>query len=151
MGTPLGPGSVDQNRQLLYLLIVEDSPVDTANHHLLVQTRRRRRQHRVRKRLFGTSERPRLAVFRSSKHIYAQVINDQNATTLVSASTVEPEIKAELKYGGNKAAAAVVGRVVAQRAKKAGIDKICFDRRSYKYHGRVEALAQAAREAGLQF
>jgi len=125
--------------------------VDTANHHLLVQTRRRRRQHRVRKRLFGTTERPRLAVFRSSKHIYAQVINDQSATTLVSASTMDPEIKAQLKYGGNKAAAAVVGRVVAERAKKAGIDKICFDRRSYKYHGRVEALARAAREVGLQF
>ena len=118
--------------------------MDTANHHLLVQTRRRRRQHRVRKRLFGTTERPRLAVFRSSKHIYAQVINDQSATTLVSASTMDPEIKAQLKYGGNKAAAAVVGRVVAERAKKAGIDKICFDRRSYKYHGRVEALARAA-------
>ena len=125
--------------------------MDTANHHLLVQTRRRRRQHRVRKRLFGTPERPRLAIFRSSKHIYAQVINDQSATTLVSASTVDPEIKAQLKYGGNKAAATVVGRVVAERAKKAGIDKICFDRRSYKYHGRVEALARAAREAGLQF
>ena len=80
--------------------------MDTANHHLLVQTRRRRRQHRVRKRLFGTPERPRLAVFRSSKHIYAQVINDQSGTTLVSASTLDPEIKAQVKYGGNKAAAA---------------------------------------------
>jgi large subunit ribosomal protein L18 len=125
--------------------------VDTANHQLLVQTRRLRRQRHVRNRMFGTPERPRLAVFRSSKHIYAQVINDQTATTLVSASTVDPEIKAQLKYGGNKAAATIVGRVVAERAKKAGIDKICFDRRSYKYHGRVEALAQAAREAGLKF
>jgi large subunit ribosomal protein L18 len=125
--------------------------VDTANHHLLVQTRRLRRQRRVRKRLFGTSERPRLAVFRSSKHIYAQVINDQAGATLASASTMDPEVKAQVSYGGNKAAAAVVGRVVAERAKKAGIDKICFDRRSYKYHGRVEALAQAAREAGLLF
>ena len=125
--------------------------MDTANHQLLVQTRRVRRQHRVRKRLFGTPERPRLAVFRSSKHIYAQVVNDHNATTLVSASTLDPEIRAQLKYGGNKAAAALVGRVVAERAKRAGIDKICFDRRSYKYHGRVAALAQAAREAGLQF
>jgi large subunit ribosomal protein L18 len=125
--------------------------VDTANHHLLVQTRRLRRQRRVRKRLFGTPERPRLAVFRSSKHIYAQVINDHKGTTLVSASTLDPEIKAQVKYGGNKAAAALVGRVVAERAKQAGIDKICFDRRSYKYHGRVEALAQAARQAGLQF
>jgi large subunit ribosomal protein L18 len=79
------------------------------------------------------------------------MVNDQTGTTLVSASTLDPEIKAELKYGGNKAAATVVGRVVAERAKKAGIDKICFDRRSYKYHGRVEALAMAAREAGLVF
>jgi large subunit ribosomal protein L18 len=125
--------------------------VDIANHHLLVQTRRLRRQRRVRNRMFGTPERPRLAVFRSSKHIYAQVINDQSGTTLVSASTMDPEIKPQLKYGGNKVAAAVVGKIVAERAKKAGIDKICFDRRSYKYHGRVEALAHAAREAGLQF
>ena len=125
--------------------------MDTANHHLLVQTRRLRRQRRVRKRLFGTSERPRLAVFRSSKHIYAQVINDQAGATLASASTMDPEVKAQVSYGGNKAAAAVVGRVVAERAKKAGIDKICFDRRSYKYHGRVAELAQAARDAGLQF
>lgn len=125
--------------------------MDTANSHRQVQTRRLRRQRRVRNRLFGTPERPRLAVFRSSKHIYAQVINDQTATTLVSASTMDPEIKGQLAYGGNKAAAEVVGRVVAERARKAGIDKICFDRRSYKYHGRVEALAQAARAAGLQF
>ena len=125
--------------------------MDTANTHRQVQTRRLRRQRRVRNRLFGTRERPRLAVFRSSKHIYAQVINDQTATTLVSASTMDPEIKGQLAYGGNKAAAEVVGRVVAERARKAGIDKICFDRRSYKYHGRVEALAQAARAAGLQF
>jgi large subunit ribosomal protein L18 len=125
--------------------------VDIANHHLLVQTRRQRRQHRVRKRLVGTPERPRLAVFRSSKHIYAQVVNDHSGTTLASASTLDPEIRSQLKYGGNKAAAAVVGRVVAERAKKAGIDKISFDRRSYKYHGRVEALARAAREAGLSF
>jgi large subunit ribosomal protein L18 len=79
------------------------------------------------------------------------MINDQTGTTLVSASTVDPEIRAQLKYGGNKAAAVVVGRVVADRAKKAGIDRICFDRRSYKYHGRVAALAQAARDAGLHF
>ena len=125
--------------------------MDTANHHLLVQTRRKRRQHRVRNRMTGTPERPRLAVFRSSKHIYAQVINDKSGTTLASASTRDPEIRAQLTYGGNKAAATIVGRVVAERAKKAGIDKICFDRRSYKYHGRVAALAQAAREAGLQF
>ena len=116
-----------------------------------IQVRRQRRQHHVRRRLFGTSERPRLSVFRSSKHIYAQVINDASGTTLAAASTLDPEIRAQKSYGGNKAAASVVGRVIAERAKQAGIDKICFDRRSYKYHGRVEALAQAAREAGLQF
>jgi large subunit ribosomal protein L18 len=117
----------------------------------LVQVRRLRRQRHVRKRLFGTPERPRLAVFRSSKHIYAQVINDQNGTTIASASTLDPEIKGEHSYGGNKAAATVVGKLVAERARQAGIDKICFDRRSYKYHGRVQALADAAREAGLKF
>jgi large subunit ribosomal protein L18 len=105
----------------------------------------------VRKRLQGTAERPRLAVFRSSKHIYAQVINDTNGTTLASASTLDPDIRSQQAYGGNKTAAAIVGKKVAERAKQAGIDKICFDRRSYKYHGRVQALADAAREAGLQF
>ncbi len=124
--------------------------MDTANHHLLVQTRRRRRQLRVRKRLVGTAERPRLAVFRSSKHIYAQVINDATGATLAHAGTLEPELRSQQAYGGNKAAAALVGKLVAERAKAAGVDKVCFDRRSYKYHGRVEALAQAAREAGLQ-
>ena len=125
--------------------------MNTANHQRLVQTRRLRRQRHVRNRLSGTTQRPRLAVFRSSKHIYAQMINDQSGTTLVAASTMEPEIKAQVKYGGNKAAAVIVGRVVAERAKQAGIDKICFDRRSYKYHGRVQALADAARKAGLEF
>jgi len=121
------------------------------NQHKIVEVRRLRRQRHVRKRLHGTTERPRLAVFRSSKHIYAQIVNDDNGTTLAQASTLDPEIHRDHAYGGNKAAASVVGRVVAERAKQAGIDKICFDRRSYKYHGRVQALADAAREAGLQF
>jgi large subunit ribosomal protein L18 len=125
--------------------------VNIANQQRLIQTRRLRRQRRVRKGIFGTSERPRLAVFRSSKHIYTQVINDQSGTTMVSASTRDREIRGQLSYGGNKAAAALVGRVLAERAKEAGIDKICFDRRSYKYHGRVAALAQAVRDAGLHF
>lgn len=112
---------------------------------------RLRRQRHVRKKLFGTIERPRLAVFRSSKHIYAQVINDTEGKTLASAGTVEKAFREGTGYGGNKAAAAVVGRLIAERAKAAGIDKVCFDRRSYKYHGRVQALADAAREAGLQF
>jgi large subunit ribosomal protein L18 len=117
----------------------------------IIETRRVRRQRRVRKKLTGTPERPRLCIFRSSKHIYAQVINDANGTTLASASSLDPEIKGQAAYGGNKAAATLVGKAVAERAKQAGIDKICFDRRSYKYHGRVQALADAAREAGLQF
>jgi large subunit ribosomal protein L18 len=123
----------------------------SANQQKTIETRRLRRQRHVRKRLHGTPERPRLAVFRSSKHIYAQVINDDNGSTLASASTVDAEAKGEAAYGGNKTAATVVGRLIAERAKKAGIDKVCFDRRSYKYHGRVQALAEAAREAGLQF
>lgn len=123
----------------------------SANQTKLVQVRRLRRQRHVRKRLFGTPERPRLAVFRSSKHIYAQVVNDAEGKTLASASSLDAEFKGQQAYGGNKAAAAVVGRLVAERAKKAGIDKVSFDRRSYKYHGRVQALADAAREAGLQF
>ena len=94
---------------------------------------------------FGTTERPRLAVFRSSKHIYAQVINDETGMTLVAASTLDPELKPQVKYGGNKAAATVVGKLVAERAKQAGIDKVCFDRRSYKYHGRVAARPRRPR------
>ena len=125
--------------------------MNIANQQRLVQTRRQRRQRRVRNRLSGTAQRPRLAVFRSSKHIYAQMVNDESGSTIVSASSLDSELRGQLKYGGNKAAAAAVGRAVAERAKKAGIDKVCFDRRSYKYHGRVAALAQAAREAGLQF
>jgi large subunit ribosomal protein L18 len=125
--------------------------VSSSNLQSLVKKRRVRRQLRVRKKLAGTPERPRLAIFRSSKHIYVQVINDETGTTLASAGTLDPEIRAELKYGGNKQAATAVGKLIADRAKKAGIDKVCFDRRSYKYHGRVAALADAVREGGLQF
>jgi large subunit ribosomal protein L18 len=119
----------------------------------IVQNRRVRRQRRVRKKIFGTTERPRLCIFRSSKHIYAQVINDVEGKTLAAAGTLEPDVKSQLAkgYGGNTAAAAIVGKVLAERAKAAGIDKVCFDRRSYRFHGRVAALAAAAREAGLQF
>ncbi len=124
-----------------------------ANVQEQIQARRLRRQLRVRNRLTGTAERPRLAVFRSSKHIYAQIINDVDAKTLAAAGTLDGEVKPQLAngYGGNTAAAAIVGRVVAERAKRLGVDKICFDRRSYRDHGRVRALAEAARAAGLQF
>jgi len=125
--------------------------VSSKNQRQIVESRRLRRQRSVRKKLAGSAERPRLAIFRSSKHIYAQVINDADGRTLAAAGTLDADVKGQATYGGNKAAAAVVGRVIAERAKKAGIDKVCFDRRSYKYHGRVQALADAAREAGLQF
>jgi large subunit ribosomal protein L18 len=119
----------------------------------IIQARRVRRQKRVRKKLEGTAERPRLAVFRSSKHIYAQVVDDGQGRTLAQANTLDKDVRTQLAngYGGNAAAAGLVGKMVAERAKQAGIDKVCFDRRSYRYHGRVKALAEAARAAGLQF
>jgi large subunit ribosomal protein L18 len=106
---------------------------------------------RVRQRVEGTTERPRLCVYRSLGHIYAQVIDDRAGKTLVSASSVDKETKKSLKGGGNIAAAKVIGKAIAERAKAAGVVKVVFDRGGYKYHGRVKALADAAREAGLQF
>ena len=112
---------------------------------------RRRVHERVRTRVSGTDQRPRLCVYRSLGHIYAQVIDDRIGKTLVSASSVDKGTKKGLKGGGNIAAAKVIGKTVAERAKAAGISKVVFDRGGYKYHGRVKALADAAREAGLQF
>ena len=112
---------------------------------------RRRIHDRVRTRVEGTPERPRLAVYRSLDHIYAQIIDDRAGKTLVSASSVDGESKTSLKGGGNIAAAKVIGKLIAERAKAAGVSKVVFDRGGYKYHGRVKALADAAREAGLQF
>jgi large subunit ribosomal protein L18 len=110
------------------------------------------RHLRVRKTVHGTPERPRLNVFRSNQNIYAQVIDDTVGHTLVSASTLDPEVKARLEgNGGNIAAAKIVGEVVAKRALAKGITKVVFDRGGYLYHGRVAALADAAREAGLEF
>jgi len=112
----------------------------------------RRRVHaRVRTRLAGTPERPRLNVYRSVAHIYAQVIDDRNGRTIVSASSVDKETKKGLKGGGNIASAKAVGKIIAERAKAAGVTQVVFDRGGYKYHGRVKALADAAREAGLKF
>jgi len=112
----------------------------------------RRRVHaRVRTRLVGTPERPRLNVYRSVAHIYAQVIDDRGGRTIVSASSVDKETKKNLKGGGNIASAKAVGKVIADRAKAAGVTQVVFDRGGYKYHGRVKALADAAREAGLKF
>ncbi|HUK18913.1 MAG TPA: 50S ribosomal protein L18 [Bryobacteraceae bacterium] len=103
---------------------------------------------RIRRKLSGTAERPRLAVFRSVAHIYAQVIDDRAGQTLVSASSVD---KGGKTNGGNVAAAKAIGKLVAERAKEKGIKSVVFDRGGYQYHGRVKALADAAREAGLEF
>jgi len=115
------------------------------------EAHRRRIHVRMRKTLAGTPERPRLCVHRSSKHIRAQVIDDQTGRTIVSASSLDAEVKAQIKGGGNIAASKVVGKVVAERAKSKGVEKVVFDRGGYQYHGRVQAVAEAAREAGLNF
>src|SRR5579862_5268385 len=112
----------------------------------------RERVHvRIRKKLKGTTERPRLAVFRSTAHIYAQVIDDTKGVTLVAASSTEKPSGGKKSTGGNVAAAKEIGKRIAERAKENGINKVVFDRGGYLYHGRVKALADAAREAGLEF
>jgi large subunit ribosomal protein L18 len=108
-----------------------------------------RRHYRLRKKIRGEANRPRLAVFRSNRHIVAQVIDDRAGVTLVAASTHEADLRSS--GTGNKEAATKVGRLVAERAKAAGIDKVVFDRGGYVYHGRIAAVAEAAREAGLEF
>jgi large subunit ribosomal protein L18 len=110
-----------------------------------------RRHRRIRKDVSGSTERPRLAVFRSHQHIYAQVIDDVEQHTIVAASSLEPELKSKLGSGSNSAAAIEVGKLVAERAKAKGIESVVFDRGGNLYHGRVQALADAAREAGLSF
>jgi len=115
------------------------------------QLKRARRKCHIRKDVSGTQERPRLSVFRSAKHIYAQIIDDVQGTTLLAVSTLDAEVKAGVTYGGNKKAATVVGTVLGNRAKEAGISLVVFDRNGYLYHGRVQALADAARKAGLDF
>lgn len=112
---------------------------------------RERRRRRIRKKVFGTPDRPRLCVFRSLNHIYAQIIDDTKGHTLVSASTLDKELRNLPGHKGNKEFAAKVGELIAERALKAGITKVVFDRAGYKYHGCVKALADAARQKGLQF
>ncbi|AFY33901.1 50S ribosomal protein L18 [Calothrix sp. PCC 7507] len=112
---------------------------------------KQRRHRRVRGKVNGSSERPRLAIFRSNEHIYAQVIDDTEQNTLVAASTVEPELKSSLASGANCEASAQVGKLIAVRALEKGITKVVFDRGGNLYHGRIKALADAAREAGLDF
>lgn len=114
----------------------------------LRQRRKQRTRTQIRKKSSG---RARLSIFRSSKHIYAQLIDDANGVTLAAASSLDKDLKAKLKTGADRAAAQEVGKLVAERAKAAGCDKVVFDRGGYMYHGRVKALAEAAREAGLSF
>jgi large subunit ribosomal protein L18 len=117
--------------------------------HKIEKNEIRMRIHkRIRRKLRGTTERPRMAIYRSVAHIYAQVIDDTQGTTLVSASSVD---KAAKTNGGNLAAAQAIGKLVAERAKEKGIKQVVFDRGGYRYHGRVKALADAARAAGLEF
>lgn len=113
--------------------------------------KRERRQQRVRKKIFGTTARPRLNVFRSNRHIYAQVIDDTTGRTLVQASTLDPELGKTLKGTATIAAAKAVGTLLADRAKSAQVGAVVFDRGGRLYHGRIKALAEASREGGLQF
>jgi len=110
-----------------------------------------RRKYHVRKKVVGTPERPRLSVFRSNRHIYAQIIDDTAGATLISASTRAKSLKDQLPNSGGKSAAQIVGEAVAKQALSVGIKCVCFDRNRYKFHGRVAALAEAARKAGLVF
>ena len=111
----------------------------------------RKKHRKIRKRIVGTKERPRLCVFRSSKHIYAQLIDDTEGRTLVAASTLDDALKGKIESGGNKEAAKQVGALIAEKARAKGITQVVFDRAGYKYHGRVAALAEGARENGLEF
>ena len=112
---------------------------------------RRRIRHRIRKKVTGTAAKPRLAVFRSDKHIYAQAIDDGTGRTIAAASSLDAEVKGTVKQGGNVVAAKAVGGAIASRLKDKGIEDVVFDRGGYLYHGRIKALADAAREAGLKF
>lgn len=118
---------------------------------LTPREQRTRRHHRVRRRIEGTTERPRLAVFRSLQHIYAQVIDDTASKTIAAASTMDREIKDQLAGKSKKDQARVVGGAIGQRAKAAGVGRVVFDRGGFLYHGRVQELANGARESGLEF
>src|SRR5262245_56426307 len=118
------------------------------DHQKAKRVRQLRRRNHVRRSIVGTAERPRLSVHRSSKHIYAQLINDLTGLTLAAASSLSPEVKKDVPYGGNVKAAKVVGKLLAEQAKNKGIAKVAFDRGHFRYHGRVKALADAAREGG---
>lgn len=115
------------------------------------ELRRLRRKKRIRKKVKGTKERPRLCVYKSLRHIYAQLIDDENGRVITGASSLSKEIRHEIKYGGNVEAAKKVGLLIAKKALEMGIKECVFDRNGFKYHGRIKALADMAREAGLRF
>jgi large subunit ribosomal protein L18 len=121
------------------------------NHQKAKHRQQLRRRNHVRRKIVGTPERPRLSVFRSSKHIYAQLIDDLSGVTLAAVSSVVKEVRGQVPYGGNVKAAAAVGEKLAEAAKSKGITLAAFDRGHYRYHGRVKALADGARKGGLQF
>ncbi|HKV28256.1 MAG TPA: 50S ribosomal protein L18 [Candidatus Acidoferrales bacterium] len=112
---------------------------------------RKRIHQRMRQTLAGSEDRPRLCVYRSLKHIRVQVVDDHKRHTLAAASSLDADVKNKIKGGGNIAAAKLVGKIIAERARAAGVEKVVFDRGGYQYHGRIQALAEAAREAGLKF
>jgi large subunit ribosomal protein L18 len=120
------------------------TPIDRA-------TERRRIHKRIRNKISGSTARPRLCIYRSSKYIYAQIVDDTQGRTLVAASTAEKEVRGDLKQAGNIQASKVVGKAIAERAKAKGIELVVFDRGGYLYHGRIKAVADAARESGLKF
>lgn len=120
-------------------------------HEKTKNKQRWRRRNRVRKKLRGTADQPRLTVFRSNKHLYCQLVDDESGVTIASASTRDNSLRDQVNYGGNCDAAKVIGETIAQKATAAGVKQIKFDRGSYKYHGRVAELANAAREGGLEF
>ncbi len=115
------------------------------------ETLRDIRRQRVRRKISGTAERPRLNVFRSLQNIYAQIVDDEKGATLIAVSTLAPELKGKLPSGSNASAAAAVGKLLAEKAHEAGIKQVVFDRAGYVYHGRIKALAEAARAGGLEF
>lgn len=119
--------------------------------HKVIGKQRRRRRFRVRKGIKGTPERPRLSVHRTLKHLYCQLIDDESGKTIAAASTRDKDLREQVKVGGNKDAAKAVGSAMAAKASAAGVKTICFDRGSFKYHGRVAAMADAMREAGISF
>ena len=121
------------------------------DHQKAKQIRQLRRRRHVRRKIVGTPERPRLTVFRSSKHIYAQLIDDDAGKTLCAASSLDKDLRARVKRGSNVTAAKEVGQLIASRAKEKGVGAVVFDRGGFQYHGRIKALADAAREGGLKF